>query len=58
MSCLRSYGIDDEEFYLPYLLEIKNEKEFLDFARKLIYWYNIGRPHFRKKMEGKILMKN
>ena len=30
----RSHGIDDEEFYLPNLLEIKNEEEFLNFAKR------------------------
>ncbi len=49
----RSHGIDDQEFYLPYLLEIKNEEEFLNFAGKWIYWYNTGRPHFGDKMNGK-----
>ena len=49
----RSHGIDDEEFYLPNLLEIKNEEEFLNFGRKWIYWYNTGRPHFGDKMNGK-----
>ncbi len=49
----RSHGIDDEEFYLPYLLEIKNEEELLNFAGKWIYWYNTGRPHFGDKMNGK-----
>jgi len=49
----RSHGIDDEGFYLPYLLEIKNEEGFLNFGRKWIYWYNTGRPHFEDKMNGK-----
>ena len=49
----RSHGIDDEEFYLPNLLEITNEEEFLNFGRKWIYWYNTGRPHFGDKMNGK-----
>ena len=49
----RSHGIDDEEFYLPYLKEIKDEETFLNFAGKWIYWYNTGRPHFGDKMNGK-----
>ena len=35
----------DEEFYIPYLLTIKNEK---DFIKRGIWWqriYNLDRPH-------------
>jgi transposase len=49
----RSHGIDDEEFYLPYLREIRDEQQFLNFASKWIYWYNTDRPHFGDKMNGK-----
>lgn len=49
----RSHGIDDEEFYLPYLLEIKDRDEFLKMASKWVFWYNTGRPHFGDKMNGK-----
>ena len=41
----RSHRTDDEEFYIPYLLTIKNEK---DFIKRGIWWqkiYNLERPH-------------
>jgi len=41
----RSHRTDDEEFYIPYLLTIKNEK---DFIKRGIWWqriYNLDRPH-------------
>jgi len=49
----RTHGIDDEEFYLPYLKEIEDEEEFLNSAGQWIYWYNTGRPHLGEKMNGK-----
>ena len=49
----RSHRTDDEEFYLPYLLEIKDEREFLKRAGQWIFWYNTGRAHFGDKMDGK-----
>jgi len=30
----RSHRTDDEEFYIPFLLSIKNENELLRYARK------------------------
>ena len=49
----RSHRTDDEEFYIPLLLSIKNEKELLRYASKWLYWYNVKRPHFGEKMNRK-----
>lgn len=41
----RSHQTDDQEFYIPYLLMIKSEKDFL---KRGIWWqkiYNLERPH-------------
>jgi len=41
----RSHQTDDQEFYIPYLLMIKNEK---DLIKRGIWWqkiYNLDRPH-------------
>jgi len=41
----RSHQTDDQEFYIPYLLMIKSEK---DFIKRGIWWqkiYNLDRPH-------------
>ncbi len=46
----RSHRTDDEEFYIPMLTSINNEKEFLRYAGKWIYWYNVMRPHFGEGM--------
>ena len=34
----------------PFFCLIKNEKEFLQYAGKWVYWYNVGRPHFGEGM--------
>jgi len=49
----RSHKTDDEKFYLPYLLTVNNEEEFLHLAGRWIFWYNTGRPHYGDKMAGK-----
>ncbi len=49
----RSHRTDDEEFYIPLLLSIKNEKELLRYASKWLYWYNVKRPHFGEDMNRK-----
>jgi len=49
----RSHRTDDEEFYIPNLLNINNEEEFLRIAGSWVFWYNTGRPHFGDKMDGK-----
>lgn len=41
----RSHRTDDEEFYIPYLTTIKNEKDLL---KRALWWqkiYNLHRPH-------------
>jgi len=41
----RSHQTDNQEFYIPYLLIVKNEKDFL---KRGIWWqkiYNLERPH-------------
>jgi len=49
----RSHRSDDEEFYIPFLLSIQNEQEFLDKAASWEYFSNLVRPHYGKGMEGK-----
>jgi len=51
----RSHRTDDEEFYIPLLLSIKNEGELLRYASKWLYWYNVKRPHFGEDMNRKPL---
>jgi len=41
----RSHRTDDQEFYIPYLLNIKNEKDLIERG---LWWqkiYNLERPH-------------
>jgi len=47
----RSHRADDEEFYRPYLLSIQDEQDFLTFAARWVYFYNVQRPHFGKGMD-------
>jgi len=49
----RSHRTDDEEFYIPLLSFINNERKLLQYAAKWIYWYNVKRPHFGKGMDGR-----
>ena len=49
----RSHRSDDEEFYLPFLLRIKDTQELLDKAAGWVSFYNLVRPHYGKGMEGK-----
>ena len=49
----RSHRTDDEEFYIPLLLSIRDEKALLNYARKWLYWYNVKRPHFGEGMNRK-----
>lgn len=49
----RSHRTDDEEFYIPVLLSIETEEEFLKMAWRWIYWYNTKRPHYGAGMDGK-----
>jgi hypothetical protein len=41
----RSHRTDDEEFYLPRVLTIANEKQLLDEALGYLYYYNNVREH-------------
>lgn len=41
----RSHRTDDEEFYIPRVLEIKSEQELLSEALGYIYYYNNLREH-------------
>jgi len=47
----RSHRSDDEEFYRPYLPELQNVQQFLQFAARWIYFYNVCRPHLGDQME-------
>ena len=49
----RSHRTDDEEFYVPLLLSINDEKELLRYAGKWRNFSNVRRPHFGKGMNGK-----
>jgi len=49
----RSHRSDDEEFYIPFLLDIQDRKQFLDKASGWEYFYNLVRPHYGKDMNGK-----
>ena len=41
----RSHRTDDEEFYIPRVLQIKSKKDLLNKARGYIYYYNNVREH-------------
>ena len=41
----RSHRTDDEEFYIPRVLRIKNEEDLLEEALGYIYYYNNLREH-------------
>lgn len=41
----RSHRTDDEEFYLPYLLEAQDVPQFLGLSARWVYVYNVLRPH-------------
>jgi hypothetical protein len=48
----RSHRTDWEEFYIPFLLSINNDEEFLKKAAGWEYFSNLVRPHYGKGMEG------
>lgn len=48
----RSHRSDDEEFYIPFLLDIQYRQQFLDKASGWEYFYNLARPHYGKDMNG------
>ncbi len=41
----RSHQTDDYEFYIPYLMEVKSERDFLKLGGWWIKVYNLYRPH-------------
>ncbi len=41
----RSHRTDDEEFYIPSVLEISGIEEFYEKAKRWIDYYNMERPH-------------
>ncbi|MCL0048458.1 helix-turn-helix domain-containing protein [Dehalococcoidia bacterium] len=49
----RSHRTDDEELYIPYILEMDNAAEMLSKAASWVYYYNVVRPHFGGGMKGK-----
>ncbi|MEM3658250.1 MAG: helix-turn-helix domain-containing protein [Candidatus Hadarchaeum sp.] len=49
----RSHRTDGEEFYIPFLGQVRTEEEFLKVAAGWVYYYNLVRPHYGKGMEGK-----
>lgn len=48
----RSHRSDDEEFYRPLLLTIKDCDEFLAYGQRWEYFYNALRPHLGYDMDG------
>ena len=49
----RSHRSDDEEFYMPLLLDIEDTETYLDRAFRWQAFYNLYRPHYGAGMEGK-----
>jgi len=49
----RSHRTDDEEFFLPCLGRMKTVEGFLRGAQRWQYHYNVERPHFGARMDGK-----
>jgi hypothetical protein len=49
----RSHRSDDEEFYRPYLLNLADVSEFLSYAQRWTYFYNVLRPHFGAGMNSR-----
>ena len=52
----RLHRTDDEEFYMPLLLTIRNVDEYLTRALEWQTFYNIHRPHYGKGLEGQTPM--
>ena len=48
----RSHRTDDEEFSLPLLQSIRDERELVKLAARWVYYYNVQRPHMGEGMEG------
>jgi len=49
----RSHRTDDEEFYRPYLLRMRDPAELLRWAHHWVYFYNALCPHLGRGMEHK-----
>ncbi len=49
----RSHRSDDEEFYMPLLLDIEDTNQYLDRAFRWQAFYNLFRPHYGSGMDGK-----
>ncbi len=49
----RSHRTDDEEFYLPLLLKLRDERTLLRRAAQWLYYYNVERPHTGEGMDGR-----
>lgn len=48
----RSHRTDDEEFYRPYLLQMRCLADFCFYSQRWLYFYNVLRPHYGKGMAG------
>ena len=48
----RSHRTDDEEFYLPLLLTLRDERELVKRAAQWVYYYNVERAHTGVGMGG------
>jgi hypothetical protein len=48
-----SHRIDDEEFYIPYGLEVKDTESLFLMAYSWIGYYNTRRAHTGKNLDGK-----
>ena len=46
----RSHRSDDEEFYRPYLLQLRDAQHLVDVAARWLYFYNVLRRHLGKQM--------
>ena len=46
----RSHRSDDEELYIPFLLDIQNEQDFLEKAVGWECFYSVIRPHEGRDM--------
>ena len=49
----RSHRTDDEEFYLPLLLQIRDERELLKRAAQWVSYDNVARRHSGAGMDGR-----
>ena len=52
----RSHRTDDEEFYMPTLLNVRGIDDYLQLAYQWVTFYNLHRPHYGAAMEGRTPM--